>query len=65
MLVTLPNGLAESVLAVDRGFGYGYDISFRTSDTLLKTSTKTSVKIRGYAPEIDTTLQVLVEFGPL
>lgn len=64
VVVKVPKGATAELLAVDQGFGYGYDIRFETSDNLTRNSAHTQVRVSVYAPASTKELPVRVEFSP-
>ena len=64
MVITIPSGSSGYVLLTDLGFLRGYDITFKQSKSLTRTSRHTQVKVSVYAPASTSSLPVTVTFAP-
>jgi hypothetical protein len=63
-VVTVPVGSSARVLATDKGFGYGYRVTVKTSSALVRTAKSTPVRVEVYAPAANSTLPVKVDIKP-
>jgi hypothetical protein len=63
VVITVPVGVSTRLLATDRGFGYGYEVTFQESEQL-GTKNGPRVQVDVYAPATDSSLPVVVDFIP-
>ena len=59
-----PTGSVVELLAVDPGFGYGYDIRIAYDDDLKNDETAVGLAIEVLMPSVSDKLPILVEFFP-
>jgi hypothetical protein len=65
MVISLPPESTGKVLLTDTGFGLqGYQISFVTDDSLIRTASSNQVRVAVYAPARDGSLPVQVTVAP-
>jgi hypothetical protein len=64
MVITIPTNSTGSVVLTDLGFLRGYDIVFKHSSKLTKTTRHTQIKVSVYAPASTSSLPVTVTFAP-
>lgn len=62
LVLTVPEGSMARTLYQDGGFGYGYDISFATSPTFVRSSQDPQVHAAVFAPAAGVPLPVRVSY---
>ena len=65
LVLTVPSTSSVTLLFADRGFGYGYDISYETSPSFGKSSKGPRISAAVYAPATRDVLPVRVYYSTL
>jgi hypothetical protein len=64
LVVSVPPGVSFSLVSADAGFGFGYQVSFKTWTKLRASATVAGIMVEAYVPSTDGGLPVQLQIVP-